>query len=299
MDYGALIQLMIGLGSNAAAGSMTLQQIALQKAQLAKLAGIPLPELDRIIATELPPSHVAALQVDTGLRQNQLENINALKEIATNGGMSLDDRVAQEAAMSRAAGAANRGRAAIAGDLASRGQLNSGAQLQMAMNAEQQNANSARQSGMEAAASAQRRKLDALREIASESGGLRNQDFSEKSAAAQAADERERWNASAKEKAQFYNAGLPQQQFNNQMAQVTGQQAGVNNLSATLGNEAQGVRNAYAGYGAAAGGAANSRGNGGSNTYSWTPANEDDYRDALSTSQARHGPNDISDDDDK
>ena len=295
MGYGAIIQALMSMAGSAQAGAMTEEQIALQKAQLAKLAGIPLPQLEHIAAAELPPSHVAALGIDTGLRQNQLENIAALKDIAAHGGMSLEDQVAQEAAMSRAAGSANRGRAAIAGDLASRGQLDSGARLQMAMNAEQQNANSARQSGMEAAANAQRRRMEALREIASESGGLRNQDFAQKSAAAQAADERDRWNASAAEKAKYYNAGLPQQQFANQITQVTGQGPAVQNLASSLGQEAQGTRNAYAGYGAALGAGVDNltRGSGSSdqNTYEWDPKIQKDI------SGERGGYQDLSEDD--
>lgn len=252
MGYAAVVQALVGLAGQAQAGKITAEQMALLKKQLADQAGIPLPDLEKIAATELPPSHVAALGVDTGLRQNQLESISALRDIAANGGMSLDDRVAQDSALSRSNSATNRNMQGIRADLASRGQLNSGAQLQTSLAAQQQGANSARQSGMEAAASAQRRKMDALREIASESGGLRNQDYAEKSAAAQAADQRDAWNASAQEKAKYYNAGLPEQNFNNQLAKISGQQASTGALSSALSSEAQGVRNMYGGLGVAA-----------------------------------------------
>lgn len=294
MGYAAIIQALMGMASSAQAGKLTQEQMQLQKDQLAKLAGIPLPELDKIIATELPPSHVAALQTDNNLRQNQLDTIGALQDIASNGGMSLDDKVAQEAAMSRAAGAARRGRAGIASDLASRGQLNSGAQLAMSMGAEQQNANSARQSGMEAAAAAQRRKMEALRDIAGMSGGLRNQDWNENMARAQAADERDKWNAGSKEKAQYYNAGLPQQQFQNQVSQVTGQQGGVNNLSAMLGQEAQGVRNQGAMMGAAVGQGVNDfskwldKPSSSRDTYTWDSGQQSD-QDARDEEDAERG----------
>lgn len=277
MPYAAIIQALIGMVSSAEAGKLTKEQIDIQKKQIAEMAGIPLPQLEKIAATELPPSHVAALGIDPGLRQNQLDTIDALKDIAAGGGMALDDKVAQEAAMSRAAGSARRGRAGIAADLASRGQLNSGAQLQMAMNAEQQNANAARQSGMEAAASAQRRKMEALKEIGGMSGMLRDQDFGEKKAAAQAADERDVWNAGSAERAKYHNADLPEQDFRNRLSKITGQQPGINALSGLYSAEAQGIRNQGAALSAAAGQGMNdfskwldSKPKESNDTYSWS-----------------------------
>ncbi len=288
MPYALIIQALMGMAADAKAGKIDAEKLALLKKQLSDVAGIPLPELEKIAATQLPASHVAALQTDTGLRSKQMESLAALQDIIDNGGMSLEDRVAQEAALSRSAGAARRGRAGIAADLASRGQLNSGAALQMGMAAEQQNANSARQSGMEAAANAQRRKMEALRELGGQAGSLRGQDRSEASEAARAADERNRWNASAQEKAQYYNAGLPQQQFGNQMAKATGQAGAVNNLAGAYGQEAQGIRDQGAKNSAAVGQAVNYGVNSlqqrmadepSRSTYSWNGHTDDDDED--------------------
>lgn len=267
----AIVQAGVGIYTQLAAGNITKQQADMLKLQLAKASGIALPELEKMVATQLPPSAVAALKTDTGLRSNQEESLAALKEIINGGGMALDDQVAQEAALSRSAGATRRSRAGLAQNLASRGQLNSGAMLEMGLDAEQQNANSARQSGMEAAAMAQRRKFDALRELGSQSGQLRAQDRAEASEAARASDDRERWNATGREKAAYYNAGLPQQNFVNQMTQVSGQAPAANNLAAHYGQEAQGVRNMGAGIGAASAQAVKSIGDSADrpNTYEW------------------------------
>ncbi len=275
MDYGALIGIVANMEGQAAAGKITQQQLNLLKQQLADMAGIPLPDLEKIAAVHRGPSAMSQIPQDEALRNQQLESIGGLQDIIDQGGMTLDDKVAQEAAQSQAANADRRTRAGIASDLQQRGQLDSGANLVMQGQAAQSSMNANRQSGQEAAASAQKRKLQALDDISRTAGGVRGQDFSEAAQKASAQDSIDAWNAGAQEKAQQYNAGLPQQQFSNQLAKVTGNAGAVGNLANAYGNEAQGVRNQYAGYGQAAGqavnGAANSYGQGNHDqgSYDW------------------------------
>jgi hypothetical protein len=94
--------------------------------------------------------------------------------------------------------------------------------------------------------------MDALKELSNEASAMRNQDFSEKNTAAQAADARNQWNAASQEKAGYYNAGLNQQQFQNALNQATGAGGAANNLASTYLSEANGVRQQGAGTGAAA-----------------------------------------------
>ncbi len=281
MDYGAIVGIIMNMKGAQEAGKITDQQFALLKQQLADMAGIPLPKLEQIAATQRGPSAMAGIPQDAALRNKQMEALGGYQDIIDQGGMTLDDQVAQEAAQSRAAGADRSTRAGIASDLQSRGQLDSGANLVLQGQAAQSSMNANRQSGQEAAAAAQKRKLEALGAIGHEAGAVRGQDFSEASAKANAQDQIDAWNAGAREKAQYYNAGLPQQQFGNQMAKVTGNAGAVGNLAGAYGNEAQGVRNQYAGYGQAASQGVNSAtskwGSGGKNdgVFDWEREKDD------------------------
>ncbi len=278
IDYGSLIQAGVNLVGAMEAGKLTAEQFALLKKQLADMAGIPLPQLEQVIATHRGPSAMSQIPQDAALRSKQMESLGGLQDIIDQGGMTLDDRVAQEEAMSRAAGADRSTRAGIASDLQQRGQLDSGANLVLQGQAAQSNMNANRQSGMEAAAAAQHRKLQALDDVSRTAGSVRGQDFSEASAKAAAQDQIDAWNAGSAEKANYYNAGLPQQQFNNQMQKASGQAGASNNLAGAYGNEAQGVRNQFAGYGQALGQGVNSATNShGQNGNSYDPSTQNGY----------------------
>lgn len=249
MDYGAIIQAAIALKAQADAGKITAKQFKLLEEQLARIANIPLPDLQKITAEQLGPSAMEGIQRDESLRGDQLSALESLRDIANSGGLSLGDKAAIEGINADVNAADRRRRASILADLAGRGQLDSGAALVASLSSAQDSANRARAGGRDTARAAEARKMEALRALSQGAGALRGQDFAEATAKAQARDEINRWNASAREKSSYYNAGLAQQQFGNAMAKATGQQAGANNLASAYGNEAAGVR----GQGAAAG----------------------------------------------
>ena len=252
MDYGALIQMAISMYGEEKASKMSLQQLRLMEQQLADVRGIQLPDLPKLEAEELGPSNVGGMRSDEGLRSNQLEAIATLRNIIDKGGLDLTDRAALEEALSASTNAQQRARAGVAADAASRGQLNSGARLVLDANAAQVGANAARKTGTEVAAQAQQRRLQAIREAAGMSGGLREQDWRESESANRAKDLRDERNAAAREKAATYNAGLPQQGFNNAMAKATGQLPSTSAVGNVLGQQAQDTRALYSGLGAAA-----------------------------------------------
>jgi hypothetical protein len=95
---------------------------------------------------------------------------------------------------------------------------------------------------------------------------VRGQDWAEAAQTAGARDARAESNVGRREKANYYNAGLPQQNFTNKMSKNTGQLAPGNNLAAFHGNQAQSQRDFWGNMGAAA--AANNSSGGGSNSSS-------------------------------
>lgn len=271
MDFSSIINGAVQLGGALAAGKLTQEQFNLFQQQLADVHGISLPDLKNIVATHLGPSAMESIPQDTGLKDQQLESLGTLQDIIDQGGMTLADQVAQEAATSKAQAADRSSRASIANSLQSRGQLNSGANLVLQGQAGQSFANASRQSGQEAAAAAQARRLQALDDVSNTAGKVRSEDFSEASQKAKSQDAINQWNAGAAEKANYYNAGLPQQQFTNEMSKVGAAANPTNNLAGAYANEASGVRSTAAGLGNAAGSAFGSSGSGtnGSGTYNW------------------------------
>lgn len=276
--WAALIGALFSAQADQKAGLIDAQQLDLIKQQLAEIAGIDVPELERIAAEQLPDSEFGKIERDDGLRGNQLESLAALRDIANNGGMSLDDRVGYEEAQSKSDAADYRRREGIRSQMQQRGQMDSGAALMMQLDSAQDAANRDRAAGQEFAGRSERRRLEALKDVMSGAGNLRDQDFGEAARKAAAQDEINRWNAGAREKAAYYNAGLPQQNFNNRMAKALRQNSAGGNLSAFYGNQATGVR----GRGAAMGSTVGNAMQGASEKWKWGDgyATDEDREDA-------------------
>ena len=188
--------------------------------------------------------------------------MNELRDIFEGGGFDIQSEAALNEGLNRANVAGNAQRKALASEFAQRGQLGSGARLAMGNMSAQGAANRANQTALDVAAEGDRRKRNALSAYADLAGDIRRADFGEGSARAQAKDTADRWNASARQRATEYNAGLPQRQFNNRVSRSTGAQGAGSNLAGLYGNQAQGARNESANCAQAAGLAAQGLANG-------------------------------------
>jgi hypothetical protein len=295
MNYIALAMAVLG---NEKAGQYTQQELNLLGQQLARIQGVGLPNLPQVSADQLGPSAEAQLSPDEGLRGKQLAAISELQNQIDQGGLDYEGKAQLNEATQAAANQQHRAMAGVAADAAARGQLNSGNRLLMDMNSAQSGANAARSTGLATAAQAQQRRLAAIQEAAGLTSQLRGEDFSEKDAAARAKDLRDQRNAAAREKAQYYNAGLPQQAFNNAMAKATGTGNPTNALAAALTGAGADARMNAAGMAGVAG----AMGNG--NLYN-QPQSGSTYDPGLdSGGQAdlagnRGGPQDLYDPNDK
>jgi hypothetical protein len=261
MDYGALLQMAIGMFGEQAAKNLSEEQLRILKQQSDELRNIELPDLRDIVAEEMGPTAMEEVRSDPEQRAQQLQVMQELRDIFEGGGFNIEDEAALNEAFNRSNVAGNAQRKALASEYAQRGQLGSGARLAAGNMQAQGAANRSSQTALDIGAMGQRRRADALNRYGAMASGLRSQDFGESAQRAAAKDAATRWNAAARERAGYYNAGLPQQQFNNRMSKVTGQQAGSNNLASYYANESQGVRNQYANYGQAGAEAARGLGN--------------------------------------
>jgi hypothetical protein len=183
---------------------------------------------------------MAGVRSDPAQREQELEMMSQLRDVYNHGGLDLQSRAALNDAMNRASVQGNSARRALADSFAARGQLGSGAQLAMGNQTAQNQANASNQAALDAAASGDQRKMAALSAYGQAASQLRNQDFSEASARAKAQDEANLWNASAQEKANYYNNGGRQQQaFQDAMQRATGAVSAGNNLAGFYGTQQQ------------------------------------------------------------
>lgn len=247
MDYAALIQMGIAAAGEAKAQQMSEKQLAILGRQMAALQGIELPDLEQMKAEQLGASAVGSMQSDQNLRAKQLAALSEIQRLADSGGLDLSDKAGLEEALNVARNQERRARAGVGARAAARGGMSNSARMMMDLDAASAGSNSLRQEGLQAAAMAQRRRLDAIKQASSMAGGLRSQDWQENEVAAKAKDLRDERNSAAREKAAYYNAGLPQQQFNNRLTKITGQQNGVNNMAQFYGNMANDTRASTAG----------------------------------------------------
>lgn len=297
MDYGAMMQMAISIYGEQAAKNMDEAQLRLMVQQLKDIRGIKLPDLPELKAEELGQSNVGNMQSDQSLRSKQLQAIATLQNLIDQGGLDLTDQAALEDAMSQASNQQKRARAGVAADMQARGQANSGARLVMDMDAAQKGANDARRTGLETAAMAQRRRLEAIQRAGSMSGGLREQDWREGETSNRAKDIRDERNAAAREKAALYNAGLPQQQFHNALAKATGQLPSANAVGSALSQQAGDTRQLHSGLGSSMNQAYGSVTRNGGSTQPQSQSQTYEYNADLEGD--RGGPADISRDDDE
>lgn len=265
-DYswvGPVLQTAVAMFGEEKASQFSKEQLRLLKEQLDRVGGVQLPNLPEVKPEQLGDSAVGGMHSDENMRSKQLQAIAELQNTIDHGGLDLSDKVSLEEALNTARNQQHRARAGVASDMAQRGQLNSGARMVMDLDAAQAGANDLHRTGMETAALAQRRRLDAIREASGLAGGLREQDWREQEAANRAKDLRDERNSAAREKAGYYNAGLPQQGFTNAMAKATGSQPATNAMAQGLGAAATDARASAAGQAGVIGAYGNVTHNGG------------------------------------
>jgi len=193
---------------------------------------IPLPVLQQMVAEQLGPSAMADVHADPALAAAQTDALAQFKDISDSGGMTLEDRVNNEMLQRDAAQRAQAQRQSIVNVLARSGQAPGGvsAALQLGAARDQQEAGAL--AGAKTAGDARRRAIEAVLQRGKMAGDVRQQGFSEATQRASAADRIAQYNAGAKERAQRYNLGIPQQQFQNRTTLAAGRAGGQTNIAA-------------------------------------------------------------------
>jgi hypothetical protein len=258
------------------------QRLALQKEQV---AGQLSPQMEGI--AQMGPSQMAGVSTDPRLAQAQMLALSQLQGLG-NTGLSNMDRSALMQIQHQTSGDAQAANQAIMANMAARGMGGGGQELAARMMANQQAANSNSTQGMQVAAQAQQKALQAMMDAGSLGGQIRSQQFGEKSDVAKAQDAISQFNTAnrqqvlgantqAANQAQQYNLGnaqnvsntnaqianaqevankgLYQQQFNNQMTKAQAAAGQYGNVANQDQQQAAATQNMWSGIGQAVGGA--------------------------------------------
>ncbi len=261
------------------------QKIALQQFVL---QGTMTPQLEQ--AFKQSPSALQNVRTDARQKAAQIQSLNQLQDIGSQGGLRLQDKSALQDAMLKGQ-VQNRGNVqAIEQNAASRGQGGGGGfALQAQLQAQQGQSDQNARSGLSAASDAQNRALQAIMQSGQLAGQMRGQDFGEQAAKAQAADAINRFNTqnaqsvsnsnvaasnaaqaqnlAAKQNIasqntnqanyqQEYNKSLAQQQFNNQLGLANAKNGVYQQLGQNALQQGQQQGNLYSNLGQAGAGAA-------------------------------------------
>jgi hypothetical protein len=198
--------------ANSAAGSDEEKALAAKQAALDNILKISLPDLQAqklalaqqgVVGNLDPtmegivthgPSAMEGISTDPRLKEAQMKALETLQGLG-NTGLSSMDRVALMEIRNKNAGDAKAGQEAIMQNMAARGMGGGGQELASRLIANQASANRGSMEGMQVAAQAQQKALEALIGGGSLGGQIRSQEFGEQSDVARAKDAIEQFNA--------------------------------------------------------------------------------------------------------
>jgi hypothetical protein len=211
------------------------------------------PMLERLIAEQVDGSALAGMKEDYGNKGSRNAAIQALMNEGLSGGNTLETQLAQANAQ-RAAGQATRaGTQAALQSAAARGMGGSASTLQAQLMGAAQGADRAAQVGLQGASDARKNALQALMQGGGMAGQAEEADAGMDARKRESMDRIAMFNAGQRADANRYNAGLAQQNFQNQMT-VADRRAQANMMRAEgAGQKANQKRRIAGGIGQAGG----------------------------------------------
>ena len=245
-DWGQIAGIAGQVGANMAgerkSAEEKAEELRLLREALAEYEGIGLPDASPEL---LGPSAYAGIESDPETREAQMAALDELLNVYRSGGMTLEDKANLAAIQTRTAPAERSAREGIREQMQARGVSGGGSELAMQLAAQQGSANRAAAGGLETAAAAQKRALDAILARGRMAGDIRGQDRGEKERTAGAADSVARYNAATR-------ANARQQGYQNQMSLANAKANARRPVASHYGEQAQDTRAQYGGYGMAA-----------------------------------------------
>lgn len=219
----AMLGNILGSAAGEAASRMDKEEaMRLIKSVSDEYGKINLPELKQLLLSKAPDTQLAGIKDDPRYRADQNAAGAQLDNVINSGGLTLADRAALNRIRAGSARQESAGRHAIEQSMAARGALDSGAQLAMQLQGNQQAANGMAEADANTAGMAQRRAFEAIRERGRNAGEGLDRDYRQQSDRARAQDAINQGNIAIANTAARYNASIPQQNFDNQMKKTAG-----------------------------------------------------------------------------
>lgn len=198
------------------AGADDNKREALQRQAQQIYANMSPPDLERLKAEQMGPSAFEGLQTDFGNKGARNAALQRMIDMGLQGGMDEGSVLALEQARRAGAAQAQQGQAAARQEFARRG-LGGAGEAVAAQQAQQAGAQNASLLGLQSAADARSRALQAL----AQGGGMAQQaesaDYAQAANRAAAMDRIAQFNANVRQDTNVYNSGLQQQDFQNRM----------------------------------------------------------------------------------
>lgn len=205
------------------------KELILQKYQS---AGVLTPDMEEVVRLEDPS--ISKMSIDRTGRDAQMKALLGMQGIASEGGLTAEDR-ANVMALQEEVGRANKGnREAILQNMQSRGMAGSGLELAQQLGGQQETAMQSAKQGAELAKLAQMRKLEAIMQSGAMGKDLNYMDTKEAMDRAAAQDAVNRFNASNTQDVLSRNVGAR----NAAQAANLGASQQLSNANIDLGNQA-------------------------------------------------------------
>lgn len=259
MPWFTLVAQILGSAAGEAASQMGKDEaMRLIKSVSDEFGKINLPKLKEMLLTKQADTGLANIKDDPTYRGQQSSADAQLNNIIKSGGLTLGDRAALNRVLARSGRNEAAGRASLEQQLRGKGAGESGAQLAMALESQQRGAELANQQGENAAAQAQERLYRAIQQRGQNAGQGLDRSYRQQSDAARAQDAINAGNTAIMNTAARWNAGLPQQDFENQMKLTAAKAGPTYALGGAHAANAQDTKQMWQGIGNAAGQAGNS-----------------------------------------
>lgn len=216
-DLAQIVQGLINSGNTDLAYSFMRDELARNK-QLAN--ELDLPELQRAIAEQTSSNAFDTAQTDPATRAYQMQALDRLGQEVQTKGLTEEDLAAQNQALMSAGRFEAGQRGAAEQRAASRGMGGAMSSQMSALQGQQAAVNQANSNAIDTAGQNRQRYMAALGQLGNQAGAVRGQDWAQAAARAQAQNQINQFNTGMRWSAQQHNLGIPQQNFQNEVAKI-------------------------------------------------------------------------------
>lgn len=209
---GAGLELVTSLIGHLIANGQRDQAEKLYDQMLQDANGLNVPEFEAAIDAQV--QKYKDIQADPAIRDAQLGAMSKLQSIGNENGLDPQSRLALQEARQNVDQQARANQAGVQSEMQRRGMSGSGAEIAGQMQGAQSASNRGNMAGLQTAADARMRALDAIKGTGQLSSQVRGQDFAQEDANRRAAMERDMFNSKLRTAAQQSNIAQRYNQFN-------------------------------------------------------------------------------------